>query len=463
MNYKILDLIDLELLEKNMINFYHITNIPCYILDSKGELLSPIELTRSYTNYCSQILMNFSIISNQILKTIDTINEKEYYIHKGSNGLYHAFIPIKLDNQVLCYLCLSNFIFEESNTPFLKSQIKEYNNDKKKSLDYILDIKVLDESKFNNIMNFLITSCKQFEHSIKKQKEYFKKEYNQLIDAIVEKNEQLKNAKECDKVKAEFFSNICHELKTPISVIYSALQVINNNSSDNFSSDFLDKEKKDKYLHIMRQNCLRLIRLVNNILDISKLEAGYLKLNFQNCNIIELVENITLSIVDYIENTGIEIVFDTNKEEQIIACDPESIERIILNILSNAVKFTDKGGKILVNITSNSDTVSISIKDNGIGIPYDNQNNIFDRFVQASKCITSELKGSGIGLSLVKALVDAHHGEVLLNSEVNIGTEFIINLPIRQISNIPISKNNHSNNNNSHIEKVHIEFSDIYI
>ncbi len=491
MDYNILDLINLKLFEETIQYLHKVTNTPYSLIDINGRILSCIGWSDYCINLHNKNIFNSNICTESDLTTMQISNNKSYYVYKCPQNLYYAFIPVKLDNIILCYLCLGAFLFEKPDMSFFKSQAKKYKYNENKYLDDIANIKILDKTNFNDIMNLLVTCCKQLEHTAKKQIENLKKEtrmlklneelekkitslicfneiiskeeYDKLNNTVKEKDEQLKNAIKYDKLKTEFFSNISHELKTPINVIFSALQVITPKTNDPICSNSTNNEKTDKYLHIMRQNCLRLIRLVNNILDISKLESGYLKLNYENYNIVELVENVTLSIVDYIESTGIEIVFDTNKEEQFIACDPESIERIILNLLSNAVKFTNKGGKITVQMTIDSETVSISIKDTGIGIPYNKQKNIFDRFVQANKSISRENEGSGIGLSLVKALVQAHDGEILLNSEVNLGTEFIINLPIKIIKSTAIPKIKNTNNKDSCIEKVHIEFSDIYI
>ena len=162
----------------------------------------------------------------------------------------------------------------------------------------------------------------------------------------------------------------------------------------------------------MKQNCYRLIRLVNNLLDIVKYDSGFITPNMQNENIIYAVEAIAMSIVPYAESKGIKLIFDTDTEEKIIACDVDKIERIILNLLSNALKFTDRGGYIYITTTDNEDKVEISVRDTGIGIPADKKEFIFERFTQVNKALKRNHEGTGIGLSLVKSFVELHGGEI---------------------------------------------------
>lgn len=272
-----------------------------------------------------------------------------------------------------------------------------------------------------------------------------------------EENERLLNeAKQYDILKTEFFANLSHELRTPINVILSAIQLLNlyvNEGTINANNKNISK-----YIFTMQQNCYRLLRLVSNIIDITKIDAGFFELELENHNIVNVVEDITLSVSEYMEHKGISLIFDTEVEEKIIACDSDKIDRIMLNLLSNAVKFTNPGGTIMVNIYDKDDKVLISVKDNGIGIPEVNQKLVFERFHQVDKSLTRSHEGSGIGLSIVKSLVELHEGMITVKSEYKKGTEFIIELPVRYVNEKVLLHNTHGDN----IEKINIEFSDIY-
>ncbi|MDF2511291.1 MAG: methyltransferase/methylesterase, CheR/CheB with sensor [Herbinix sp.] len=261
-----------------------------------------------------------------------------------------------------------------------------------------------------------------------------------------------------DTLRSNFFSNLSHELRTPLNVIMSTLQLLKAQSGSN---TLAVSEKQEKYYKIMTQNCYRQLRLVNNMIDITKIDSGFFDINLKNHNIICVIENITLSVSEYIKSKGIELVFDTDMEERIIAFDLDSFERIMLNLLSNAVKFTQEGGTINVDIINTTDSVIISVKDTGIGIQKDKQKFIFDRFRQVDQSLTRNNEGSGIGLSLVKSLVEMNGGKISVESEYGYGTKFIIEMPTKKLQeeNAIVYEENLQQGN---VEKIHIEFADIY-
>ncbi|MEJ8554619.1 sensor histidine kinase [Tepidibacter sp. Z1-5] len=285
-----------------------------------------------------------------------------------------------------------------------------------------------------------------------------KRKAEKLRNKMLEEEKRLKQALEYDKLKTEFFSNLSHELKTPLNLIFSITQLIQSNLENN---QLVCKSNNTIYhINILKQNCYRMLRLVNNLIDITKLDCGYFNIELENHNIVSLIENITLSVSEYIKNKQISLIFDTNVEEKIMAVDPNAIERIILNLLSNAIKFTDSGDSIIVDLLAEEEYVTISIKDTGIGIPKDKLKIIFDRFRQVDKSLTRNREGSGIGLSLVKSLIDMHNGFIDVKSDYGYGSEFIIKLPVTTVDDI--NKIDTVYEKDKYIEKINLEFSDIY-
>ena len=263
-----------------------------------------------------------------------------------------------------------------------------------------------------------------------------------------------------ENIKNEFFANISHEFKTPLNIILASLQVINHNifnKNIKFSKDFNLK----KYTNSIKQNSYRLLRLANNLIDITKIDSGYYEIQPKNCNIVSIIEDITISVAQYMKDKGIDLIFDTSFEEIIISCDPDKIERIMLNLLSNAVKYTKSPGIINVFIDKTEDTVIISVKDTGIGIPKENISIIFERFIQVDDTLTRKCEGSGIGLSLVQSLVQMHSGKIAVYSTKDIGSEFTFTLPLQTINNSDIIYNINEDSH-SKLDKCNIEFSDIY-
>ena len=292
-----------------------------------------------------------------------------------------------------------------------------------------------------------------------KETSYLYNQINYTTQKMADLTDDMKKVKELDKLKTEFFSNISHELKTPLNVIWTSVQLLNSLNLQ----DIEPKISINKYLSIMNQNCLRLIRLINNIIDITKIDGDYLHIDPTNEDIVYVVEEIVTSVVSYAEAQGQNLIFDTEVEERLMSFDQEKIERILLNLLSNAIKFTPKGGTIEVLFKDFNDYVRIIVKDNGIGIPKDKIGLIFDRFNQVDKSLSRKREGSGIGLSLVISVVALHGGTIKAESEYGIGSSFIIDLPVKieESSDISTLYDKLIPTSNK-IDKINIEFSDIY-
>lgn len=288
-----------------------------------------------------------------------------------------------------------------------------------------------------------------------------RREIEKLQSHVAENDRLLNEALELDRLKTEFFCNISHEFKTPLNVILGTTQLFDLYMQTGIFSE--EKDNLGKHIKVMKQNCYRLLRLINNIIDINKIDSGFMNLQLQNCNIVSTIEDMTLSVADYIQNKGINLIFDTDIEEKITACDIDKIERIILNLLSNAIKFTNPGGNINVSVYDGGESVLVSIKDDGAGIPEDKLGLIFERFRQVDRLFTRKHEGSGIGLSLVKSIVEMHGGKITVESSVGEGSEFIIELPVRRVQEESvISDKMYELMSQKCVEKISIEFSDIY-
>ncbi len=272
-------------------------------------------------------------------------------------------------------------------------------------------------------------------------KELYKLNKDELIKEIL----KLKEEKQ---IQEDFLLNISHDLRSPLNVILSAMQCYGDiKCSDHFN--------------IIKRNCYKMLKLVNNLIDTTKLCKKYYSLNLINIDIISLIEGDIELIDKYAKQKNISLVFDTNVEEYIMAIDPEAIDRVITNLLSNSIKFSPDNSEICVNVWSGENEIVISIKDQGIGIPLNDQKNIFNRFIQSTKNKNSEYQGSGIGLDLVRYLTEAHNGNVRLISEENKGCEFILELPKRKVEE---SKSNAKEiRSRKKVDLLEIEFSDIYL
>ncbi|MEJ6951999.1 PAS domain-containing sensor histidine kinase [Natronospora cellulosivora (SeqCode)] len=276
-----------------------------------------------------------------------------------------------------------------------------------------------------------------------------------LVEArYKEQKEQL----EYNILKTKFFSKLSHELKTPLNLIFSALQILNIRYSKIHKDE--KSEQIEKYFNIIKQNSYRLLRLVNNIIDLSKIDSNSFNLNLENRDIISVIKKIVFSTEEYVINNKRKIKFTSSIKEKCIACDPFSIERIILNLISNAVKFTNVDDLITISIYERDNNLIIEVADTGIGIKEDKLNLIFEYFRQVDESFSRRTEGSGIGLSIVKSLVELHDGKIWVESVLGKGSTFYIALPIRLL---PEDKNLETDiYNNNLMDKVKVEFSDIY-
>jgi signal transduction histidine kinase len=274
-------------------------------------------------------------------------------------------------------------------------------------------------------------------------------------------NKELKHAKvEAEKaleMKDEFLSLISHEFRTPLNVISSAIQAMNCVCGSELT------ERSKKYLGMIRQNTFRQLRLVNNILDITRVKAGRIKINKKNVDIVFLTKAIMESVCTYATQKSINVTFISLLKEKIIAADEEKYERILLNLLSNAIKFTPEGKSIVVTLNTIKNKVYIKVIDSGIGIPEDKLEVIFEKFGQVDSSLSRQAEGTGIGLSLVKKFTEALGGSISVKSKEGKGTTFTIILPDETVSEHQGETEFADLLDNRLVQTTRVEFSDIYL
>lgn len=407
--------------------------------------------------------------SNKIMNNPKMLNSSSVYY-----GILKDLKSAVKCNEVGLYLYDKN-----KNAMILKNHFGEdeaffeesYNitMDIEKNYFYNYECKIEEKLNFNSVkyiyllkINNNLLGCIHiyYENKPKKINEEFIK-YICIILSFIKDKKNLKHAVEIESLKTEFFANLSHEFKTPLNIILSTVQLVMNYIEVN--NEYPDYNMFNKCLSNIKQNSYRILKIANNLIDMSKIDGNFYSINMGNYNIVEVVENIVQSLAEYMKDNKRNIIFDTIEEEIITACDPDQIERIILNVLSNAMKFTSHGGNIYVDMEVNDrcNKVIIKISNDGEKINFEDRLRIFERFTQSESLLTRRTEGTGIGLTLVKSLVKLHNGEVYVNTEFEEGTQFCIELPIRKIKKF---KNNNVREKSivSKVEKFNIEFSDIY-
>lgn len=274
------------------------------------------------------------------------------------------------------------------------------------------------------------------EKIVKKRAEQLKKEAKEKEKLYLEKEKLFKEATalkdemiERQKFKNDYFVNLSHELRTPLNVILATVQLVKLKNKE----DSLGKYQVEDYSNTLKNNANHLLKIINDIIDSSKIESGAYKLNIDSYEIVSLVEDTALSLKAYVEENNLELIIDPEIEELQVECDKNEIERCVINLLSNAIKYTHGHGTIEVYIKEcEDDKVEIAIKDTGVGISKEQQEMIFERFAQADSVSKKKYRSSGIGLTLVKSIIELHHGTIRVESELQKGSTFIITLPLKQ-------------------------------
>ncbi|RKY98284.1 MAG: hypothetical protein DRQ13_03710, partial [Ignavibacteriae bacterium] len=235
-------------------------------------------------------------------------------------------------------------------------------------------------------------------------------------------HEHAEKLEEVDQMKSRFFANISHEFRTPLTLILGPSESIIRETT---------KEEIKKKAGKIKKNANRLLALINQLLDLSKLDAGRLKLETSCSNIVTFVKGVAMSFESVGEQKDILLKIRTTNNKIEVYFDKEKMEKILTNLLSNAFKFTSVGGKITVSVSeTDKNSVTIKIRDTGIGISEEEIPRLFDRFYQVDSSQTREQKGTGIGLSLTKELVELHQGSLKVESKQGKWTEITVTLPL---------------------------------
>ncbi|NUN10372.1 MAG: response regulator [Ignavibacteriaceae bacterium] len=233
------------------------------------------------------------------------------------------------------------------------------------------------------------------------------------------RNLEIQKLSELDKLKSKFFANISHELRTPLTLILGPVE--------NLLAEAKEKNSKES-LNLIRRNAYRLLRLVDLLLQYSRFEAGTIKLQTAEMNIVPLITRVASYFTSPAVKKNVSISIESEKEVITGFFDEEKMEHIVQNLISNALKFTPGGGKITIYVSEEGGMLKLSVSDTGIGISKEDQEKIFDRFYRVENSHKTE--GTGIGLSLTKEFIGLHHGTITLESEAGRGTSFTVTIPL---------------------------------
>ena len=229
-----------------------------------------------------------------------------------------------------------------------------------------------------------------------------------------------------EEMRREFVANVSHELRTPLTNIKSYTETLID------AGDDLPPDMKASFFGVILSEADRMTRIVQDLLTLSRFDYGKMEMNFTDFGIAEAVQNVYNAVIIDAQNHGHELLLEMEKNLPVIHADKERMEQVIMNIVSNAIKYTPDGGRIEISAWTMGEKVSISVSDNGVGIPEEDQPRLFDRFYRVDKARSREAGGSGLGLSIVKEIVQAHNGDIDIRSKQGEGTTMTVTLPIKR-------------------------------
>lgn len=417
-----------------------------------------MKLTSALLTYISF----FIVIIGAVIELYLLYKESQYL-----NGELKKFYNLaNFNNHTYMFICDKDF-----NVSFMNNKIKEdynYKIDNNGFKNELLKVKpskekidkIIKELESKNSWRGIVSNLKSgamVDCSI--QLINSEKDERQVLVTYLDMSENIKLHAEIeahrinDIKKSEFISTLSHELKTPLNIFYSIIQLLDKTESIGIK-EF--KETYDKYSSSLKLNSKRMLRLVNNIVDSTRIDSGVFKAEFGNYEIVSIIEDIVISTVPFAQSKNINIEFDTNIEEHFIKCDPAMIEKIVLNLVSNSIKYTKNQGHIKVDVVLQDDVLEIFFEDTGIGIPEELKDKIFDRFSRVDSSLKRVNEGSGIGLSIVKSMVEVHNGSISVESKLNRGSVFEVKLPNVLIEDSPMIVYEFNKSN------TELELSDIY-
>ena len=436
-------------LEKNLLNYFNTSKVENDSIDILSAILSDLKEALN----CKNIEI---LLYDEDKKSFNLYLSENKESSKFKNN-FQICINKYIEDKLCCTDIYENR-YSEIYDKIIKSQNNMEDNLKIKHIElanklyglicisYDKDTIYKDESYLDELLNKVGFIIKQIENK-------------NAISFINEKKHQLEAIIGLEAIKTEFFANISHEFRTPLTVILSIVQLLNSYTRD--VNVNLNDEKFKEYLNILKQNSYRLLRLINNVMDASKINSNFYDIKLRNCNIVSLVENITMATVKHVNELQRNIIFDTDEEEVILACDPEKIEKAILNLISNAVKFSycNTDIEVIINTDLDENKVFISIKNYGENIKDEYREKIFGKFTQLDDLLNRRAEGSGIGLYLSRKFVEMHNGKIYVDN-IEDATQLTFYLPINPIEDeymVDEIINAHDLE-----ERCNIEFSDIY-
>ncbi|MGM0583024.1 MAG: PocR ligand-binding domain-containing protein [Bacteroidota bacterium] len=457
MKYSLTDIFDVKRISDLLESYTKATGLVSALLDLDGNILSK----SGWQKICTEFHRKNPLSSKNCMISDTVLAEKleaghSYNIYKCLNGLIDVAVPVFVANEHVANLFTGQFFTEPPDEEQFTQQAGKYNFDKDKYLEAFSKVPIIKEDDIKDKLMFLLQMTEFIAEiglarisQLETNKALIKskKRYEKLNQELKKINEELyiakEKAEESDHLKSAFLANMSHEIRTPMNSILGFSNLLKKKN--------LTKEKEDTYLDLIDSGGKRLLNLISDIVDISKIDANQLSLNYEECNLNHMIDNLQKQFEINKLNRSCNIITKKGLKdaESIISIDETRITQILSNLLENALKFTEKG-TIEFGYTKENKMLLFFVKDDGIGIDPKNHKSIFERFSQVDNDYSKSGSGTGLGLPIVKSLTSLLNGEVWVVSEKGKGASFYFTIPYQfeklkedeSFNNVPILKRN---------------------
>jgi signal transduction histidine kinase len=251
-----------------------------------------------------------------------------------------------------------------------------------------------------------------------------KRAERELRETLEREHGMRERLQELDRVKTDFLSSVSHELRTPLTSILGYVEILGDGCGGPLAAE------QTRVLGIVERNAQRLLILIEELLIMSKVESGSFTLSVGPVAIAELVEGAYQAVLPDLKVRDLEVTIDVAADAELVQGDAGQLDRVMINLLTNAIKFTPDGGRVSVVARRDGDRIALRVRDSGIGIPVEDQDRIFERFFRSSSTQHLAVRGTGLGLSITKAIIEEHGGSIAVSSQPGVGTEVTVTLPI---------------------------------
>lgn len=428
-NLNLTDIVDLEQLQKIQDAFVNATGVASVITDISG---IPITKPSNFSGICNLIRQTekgkkncFSSDRAIGLRAGELL--KPTYEKCHSCGFIDAGAPIIVAGKQIAIWMIGQSNIGAVDKKRIENYASEIGADKEEMLKQYALMPNMNIEQFENVVNLLWVLAKeisslaysnlQLAKKIEEQKEFEK-------ELILEKEK----AEESDRLKTAFLQNMSHEIRTPMNAIIGFSEILSNH--------FNNKEKLEKFSKIIQQRSCDLLDIINDILDISKIESGHLPVNLEECNLTELFGELNTFFIEYQRRLDKQhLKLNILPVSQLLNCtiltDKVKLKQIFINLITNAFKFTEEGMIEIGCKPDGNNKILFYVSDTGIGIPIDKQKTVFDRFIQLNQNPKRNLGGTGLGLPIVKGLVNLLGGKIYLKSEPGVGSTFSFSIDLK--------------------------------